>query len=225
MTRLTRAFWSASSYGLVLVLIIVSYGLAVEAHSSWAPSLVLAVQIATVWFTLRTSRAHRSIRIAASVLLVWAAAIAIVNVFDAHATTDNGILFLTAGVLYLIAPLSIVRHLVLRHVVDEETLLGALAAYLLFGMCFAFAYQTLAVLQQGQFFGVQGEGTFSQDLFFSFTTLTTTGYGNLVPAKNPGQSLAVTEMLLGQLFLITAVGKIVATWQPRRFRESQGGKG
>ena len=55
----------------------------------------------------------------------------------------------------------------------------------------------------------------SQDLFFSFVTLTTTGYGDLVPAGNPGQSFAVLEALLGQLFLITAVGKIVTVWRPR----------
>ena len=40
-------------------------------------------------------------------------------------------------------------------------------------------------------------------------TLTTTGYGNLVPAGNPGQTFAVTEAIVGQLFLVTAVAKIV----------------
>ena len=58
-------------------------------------------------------------------------------------------------------------------------------------------------------------------LFFSFTTLTTTGYGNLVPSQNPGQSLAVSEMILGQLFLITALGKIVTAWQPARWAQSK----
>jgi Ion channel len=51
-------------------------------------------------------------------------------------------------------------------------------------------------------------------------TLTTTGYGNLVPADNPGQSLAVLEALLGQLFLVTAVGKVVSAWRPRVWRQS-----
>ena len=60
----------------------------------------------------------------------------------------------------------------------------------------------------------------SQDLFFSFVTLTTTGYGDLVPAGNPGQSLAVLEALLGQLFLVTAVGKVVSVWRPRGWRDS-----
>jgi hypothetical protein len=55
-------------------------------------------------------------------------------------------------------------------------------------------------------------------LFFSFTTLTTTGYGNLVPAANPGQTFAVLEMLTGQLFLVTAVAKVVSTWRPSQGR-------
>jgi voltage-gated potassium channel Kch len=75
------------------------------------------------------------------------------------------------------------------------------------GMAFAFAYHALGALTAGPFFGSQGDGSFSLDLYFSFTTLTTTGYGNLVPATNPGQSLAVLEMLIGQLFLVTAVAK------------------
>jgi hypothetical protein len=61
----------------------------------------------------------------------------------------------------------------------------------------------------------------SDALFFSFVTLTTTGYGNLVPASNPGQSLAVMEAVLGQLFLVTAVAKIITAWKPRRWRSSE----
>lgn len=59
--------------------------------------------------------------------------------------------------------------------VDTQTVLGAIAAYLMVGMSFAFVYQALGALQAGPFFGSQGESPFPQDLFFSFTTLTTTG--------------------------------------------------
>ena len=90
-------------------------------------------------------------------------------------------------------------------------------------MAFAFTYRFLGSVQGGPFFGADGEGTMSQDLFFSFVTLTTTGYGNLVPAANPGQSLAVVEALAGQLFLITAVGKIVTAWRPRGWRDPSPG--
>jgi hypothetical protein len=121
-----------------------------------------------------------------------------------------------SGLLYVAAPVIIARRLVARRTVDTQTLLGAIAAYLMVGMAFAFAYRAL---EAGPFFGSQGEGSFSQDLFFSFTTLTTTGYGNLVPDANPGQTLAVLEMLIGQLFLVTAVARVVSAWQPRQGRE------
>jgi hypothetical protein len=122
-----------------------------------------------------------------------------------------------------VAPFSIVRHVGWRRTVDQETMLGALAAYLFIGMACAFAYRLLGAVQSSPFFGAGGDGTVSQDLFFSFITLTTTGYGNLVPATNPGQSLAVLEALTGQLFLVTAVAKVVSAWRPRGWRPSDPG--
>jgi hypothetical protein len=123
-------------------------------------------------------------------------------------------------VLYLIAPFSIVRHLLTRPEMDVETLLGAITAYLLIGMFFAFAYKAAGEFGTVPFFGADGNGSLSQDLFFSFVTMTTVGYGNLVPAANPGQTLAVFEAVTGQLFLVVAVGKIISGMRPRRGPQS-----
>jgi hypothetical protein len=176
---------------------------------------VLAVQIGTLWVTLRASRARPSVRAIADVALAAAALAAVANLFF-HDQIHGGIVAAWASsLLYLIAPISIIRHLVVRRTVDSETVLGAIAAYLMAGIFFAFLYHALGLSQtQPPFFGSQGPGTLSQDLFFSFTTLTTTGYGNLVPAGNPGQTFAVLEMLIGQLFLVTAVAKVVSAWRP-----------
>ena len=62
-------------------------------------------------------------------------------------------------------------------------------------------------------------GSVPAALWWAVVTLTTTGYGNLVPAGNPGQSLAVVEALMGQLFLVTAVGKIVTAWRPKGWQD------
>ena len=209
------AFVSANSYGLVLLLIIVTYSLAVAASGSLAAPMVAFVQIVTVWMALRTSRSSPPVRIAAGVILAATAIIAILEVSVGDTDDPSPWIFVASGVLYLIAPIAMVRHLAVRHVVDQETVLGAVAAYLMIGMFFAFAYRFLEAAQAGPFFGAAGNQTMAQILFFSFTTLTTTGYGNLVPEGNPGQSLAVAEMLIGQLFLITAVSKVVTAWRPR----------
>jgi Ion channel len=199
----------------VLLLVTVTYVVSVSVTEQRAAPIVLTVQLATVWLTLRTSRARHITRLVADIVLCLAAVVAVVSFF-AHKPGDQlGGIFTVCCLLYLIAPLSIVRHLVLRRQVDTETLLGAIAAYLLIGMFFAFAYKAAGEFGSVPFFGQAGDGSLSQDLFFSFVTMTTVGYGNLVPAANPGQTLAVMEAVTGQLFLVVAIGKIISSL-PRR---------
>jgi hypothetical protein len=219
LRRLLRSFGSTGSYGLVLVMIIVTYILAASLSGRSAATILLFTQIATVWQALRVSAARRAVRIAAAGLFALATIAAVANLFSAEDPSFVAFAFTAAAVLYFVAPFSIVRHVGYRRTVDLETMLGALAAYLFIGMAFAFAYRLLGAVQASAFFGTKGDGTVSQDLFFSFITLTTTGYGNLVPATNPGQSLAVLEALTGQLFLVTAVAKVVNAWRPRRWQE------
>jgi hypothetical protein len=211
---LGRSLVSADSYGLVLVLVVLTYVVSVSITESWAAPIVLTVQLATVWLTLRTSHARRGVRLVADFVLCLAA-VATVGFF-AHSTGDQlGGIFTVCCLLYLIAPFAIVRHLILRRQIDTESLLGAIAAYLLIGMLFAFAYKAAGEFGSVPFFGSAGNGSLSQDLFFSFVTMTTVGYGNLVPAANPGQTLAVLEAVAGQLFLVVAVGKIISSLNPR----------
>jgi len=216
--RLSRSFVEADSYGFVLLLVMVTYTVSVSITQTWAASIVLTVQVATVWFTLRTSQARPAVRRAADILLYIATAAAVVSFFLHQSDVERGGVFVVCSLLYLIAPFSIVRHLILRQDVDAETLLGAITAYLLIGMFFAFAYKAAGIFGSVPFYGTAGRGSLSQDLFFSFVTMTTVGYGNLVPAANPGQSLAVLEALIGQLFLVVAVGKIISSYRPRRER-------
>jgi Ion channel len=220
--RLRHSFRSPDSYGLVLVLIVGTYVLAVTLDQRWGASLLILAQIGTVWLALHTSQARTGLRLTVNVLFVLAAVAAVIVLF-VDETGLLTVLFVAGSLLYFVAPLAIVRHIGFRSVVDEETMLGALAAYLLIGMAFAFAYRAVGGIQAGPFFGAQGDGSVSQDLFFSFITLTTTGYGNLVPATNPGQSMAVMEALLGQLFLVTAVAKVVTAWRPKAWREPSAG--
>ena len=62
--------------------------------------------------------------------------------------------------------------------------------------------------------------SFLDAVYYSSVTLTTTGYGDLVPPANPGQTLAVLEAVLGQLFLVTAVAKIITAWKPKGWSAS-----
>jgi Ion channel len=214
--RLARSFVSADSYGLVLLLVMVTYVVSVSVTETRAASIALIVQLFTVHFALRTAQARRAAMRVADVGLGLAGVVAVVGIFVHNPGGELGGLFLVCCLLYLVAPFAIVRHLILRRAIDIETLLGAIAAYLLIGMFFAFAYKAMGEIGSVPFYGAAGKGTLSQDLFFSFVTMTTVGYGNLVPAANPGQTLAVLEAITGQLFLVVAVGKVIAGFTPRR---------
>ena len=216
--RLVGALTSLDSYGAVLVSILVTYAMAVIVTGDQAKSLVLFTQIATVWLVFRVAHSRQSVRRATDALLLMAGLVAILNALALTGDTPGAFLFAASCVLYFIAPVAIVRDIGTRRDVDLETVLGAVAAYLLIGMFFAFAYRWMGDVQSTPFFGPQGDGTLPDDLFFSFTTMTTIGFGSLVPADNPGQTFAVAEGVIGQLFLVVAVAKVVGSWQPKRMR-------
>ncbi|WP_433829908.1 potassium channel family protein [Actinoplanes sp. CA-015351] len=205
-------------YGGVLVMILATYLLALVAENRWLVALLLFVQTFTVWHLLRVAGARAGFRLAAGLVFLLALVAAAVNIL-AQESPLVGWTFFAASALYLLAPYPIVRDLGRRGRVDRQTLLGALAAYLLIGMSFGFAYECMAVLQPGPLFGSEGDPGLADALFFSFVTMTTTGYGDLVPDGNPAQSLAVLEALIGQLFLVTAVAKVVDNWRPGNWSE------
>lgn len=211
--RLAGALTSIDGYGPVLLSIILTYCLAIALADEDAGQIVVVAQILNVWLVFRVAHARPPVRRATNVVLVVAALAALATAAGLG-DSDGPILYTANCVLYLIAPAAVVRHLISRRVIDVQTILGAIAAYLLIGMFFAFTYRLVGNLQDGPFFGADGDGSIDQDLFFSFVTMLTIGYGNLVPAGNPGQSLAVAEGLIGQLFLVVAVAKAVSSWRP-----------
>jgi hypothetical protein len=221
VARRTLDLWRGSDdvgYGVVLGLIAVTYvaSVSLTSSTSWT-AVVIVLQAAVVLIVLRISHARRLVRAVGLVTVLASIMVAVATLItrpESHAGAAEQSPTLTAllvmsALLYGIAPLSILRHQLTRPAIDSQTLLAAIAAYLMLGMFFAFSYRTMAEVQSTPFFGAAGPGTIANHLFFSFVTLTTTGYGNLVPAGNPGQTFAVCEAIIGQLFLVTAVAKIV----------------
>jgi Ion channel len=102
--------------------------------------------------------------------------------------------------------------------------LGALTVYLLLGLFSAFLYGVVADLERLPFFGADGRGTPSDYVYFSFTALTTTGFGNLAPATALGRAVTTFEMVIGQLYLVTVVAVLVGSL-PGRARAARQGPG
>ncbi len=208
---------AANKYGFVLLLLGLSYITSVYAEGPAGIAAVMLVQLVTLWLTFSASESHKARRIAGVACLVLALLLVAGALFGIVLEVDQAavhIMAIVSVLLYLIAPMVILRHLLRRNVVDLRTILGAVAIYVMLGMMFAFSYRAISVWQlDPAFFGSGGRGDNADFLFFSFITLTTTGYGDLVPAGNPGQSVAVLEAVTGQLFLVTALAKIVNAWR------------
>jgi hypothetical protein len=219
--RLVRALVSPESYGSILVLVLITYVSSATASEQWQRSIIVVLQVLTVSLALRVAGARRIVLVIAAIALAYAGIVAVVALFSDESDLTTGLLFIASAVLYLLAPLSILRSIVTQREVDQETVLGAIDAYLFVGMFFAYACQAIGSFDS-PFFEGGIEATMPRVLFFSFTTLTTTGYGNLVPASQLGQTVAVGEMLVGQLFLVTAVAKVITVWRPARWRAVEG---
>ena len=109
---------------------------------------------------------------------------------------------------------AVLRRVVMAPEVGSRTILGALSVYAVLGILFTFVYGVIDRIQGGPFFEGHPHPAGSDFLFFSYTTLTTTGYGNLVPGGQPGRLISGLEMMIGQIFLVTLVAGLVSLWRP-----------
>jgi hypothetical protein len=108
---------------------------------------------------------------------------------------------------------AITRTLVDWGTVDTSTVLGVLCVYLLLALFFAELHQVGALWTDGYLRGVDGPPTASDFLYLSVVTLTTVGFGDITPATSFGRTVAITEALVGQLYLVSVVAGVVAGWR------------
>lgn len=204
-------------YGLVLILIVADYlAQAILSTTAWGPVIILVLFGLTLLFTLWTSRTRRFWLLLTMAYLVVSLLIGLASLVEAQfpaLIATSG--FLGAALLF-VALVAILRRVLQHSVVTSETILGALCVYLLIGIGFASVYSALARLSGSGFFVGLPQAARTDYLFFSFTTLTTVGYGNLVPAGSVGQTIAVLEALMGQIYLVVVVARLVSVWSTRR---------
>jgi hypothetical protein len=218
-----RAQRTSDAFGLVLVLVLATYVLAsLLSGGGWPAAIVVLAGTTTSVVGLVSSHAGgRAVRLA---LLLAALAVGLAAVGAVSGERN----WLSAGALIEIgllgaAMISVLRRVVTSDAVDSRTILGAISVYTILGLLFTFLYATIERLQAAPFFAETAHPHGADFLFFSYTTLTTTGYGNLVPAGQPGRMFAGLEMMIGQIFLVTLVAGLVSLWRPgERLRRQRG---
>ena len=119
-----------------------------------------------------------------------------------------------ATVLWIAAAILIVgKALFEQQTVTTNTIFGAIVAYLLAAVGFAYLYEILELLQPGSFSGIPAgagpEELGDALLYFSLVSLTTVGYGDIVPASAVARPLAVFEGVFGTLYLAVMIARLV----------------
>jgi hypothetical protein len=205
----------ADAYGLVLVLVLTTFVVTLTLPPQGWGGRVAAIAIAGV--TAIIALTSSNVRLGRVLVAVAAALAAVVAALLAKAVSSDALLgaaFVVEPLLLAVAAVTILRRVVLAAEVDFQTILGAISVFTLLGLLFGYLFLALGRLEGSDVFVGVSHAQAREYLFFSYTTLTTTGYGNLVPAGDIGQILAVFEMLTGQFFLVTLVAGLVSLWVP-----------
>jgi len=111
----------------------------------------------------------------------------------------------------LFAAAGALRFAMRAEAINAEHLFAALSAYLLAGIFFGLFYWALEQIGPNSF-AATGEFSRMSGLYFSFVTLATLGYGDIVPRSDLARGLALVEAVGGQFFLVVLVARLVSLW-------------
>ena len=213
--NLVRRAEASHSYGFVMFFVVATIVLAVAIPdgSPWRSSIAICQCCAAViacWTSDAPARIFRIVKVLAVLGVLGAIGIGI---------TDN--VSSTSGRLLNVFGVILVSWVIIRGIaldiraegVRGRAVAGALTVYLLFGTLCGFVYGLEESLSSSPVLyesnpTLKDEGSGSANMYFSFVTLTTVGYGDLSPASGVARATAVFEALVGQLYLVGIVATL-----------------
>jgi hypothetical protein len=203
--------------GVLLLTLAVAVFALIAADSGAVRTIELFAAGAALLVAVLTSRAPVATRRLAGagialVVLVGGVTAAVIGPHPGFTFAATSILLgVTAGVILA----GLVRLVIERGVV-LQAVFGALAVYMLVGLVFAFLIGALATGGSRPYFSSGTDATQNARVYYSFTALTTTGFGDYTAATRAGRALAVLEMLVGQLYLVTVIATLVGNLRHQR---------
>lgn len=200
-------------YGVALVAIVlpIAFAMAVR-EEPWTRFASLLLFSGSLLLVLLIAEARAALRVA--VPLVALSVIAGVAAIKDPSRLTVALARGASAAVFALAPVALARGLI-RQVrsagaVTLETVFGAVSIYLLVGALFGTVYSTIERIGGEPFFAGGHDRGMQDFLYFSFVTLTTTGYGDLTPATPVARTISVSEALLGQIYLVTVIALLVS---------------
>jgi Ion channel len=218
----TRSSQRGGRYGLLLLLLIASYLLTAFSGTTLATEAQVVLFAGVLLLSLRTSPLPAP----------WPVVIGAITVIGSAATFYTSLTGTRVGkasedfwkaLILLAAVIMVVRRVLARPTVTIQSIYGALSAYLITGLMFAAIYTGMQHLGTTDFFANNQPANTQTFQYFSFTTLTTLGYGDFTALESGARSIAVLEALTGQIFLATLVARLVAAYRTPPPPEPRGG--
>jgi len=122
---------------------------------------------------------------------------------------------------FLYVTLTLFHMLIKAKDVTQDTLYGAVCVYLMLGILWASIYGLINEVVPGSIFTgnlIEEHLTSNEIIYFSFTTLTTLGYGDITLMTPVGRIMSVLEALIGQLFIAFMVARLIAIYSFKKYK-------
>jgi Ion channel len=195
-------------FGLVLVVILAAF-IVSGIDARWAQAVGLALTALLTVVTYREAYFPKRVShvvVVGSVALVAALAVGMIREASSWRAVP---MFIQAAVLAWLV-LMLVQGALRSKVVDIQTILAAISAYMVIGLAYSWLYLGMEVVDAGQFSMPSTQP--SQFFEFSFIVQTTVGFGNQLPTQSFSSRIVVTQAVLGQVFLVTLVARLVSLY-------------
>jgi Ion channel len=205
-------------YGIVFLLMLALVVFVIAAPAAdWSRATAIAIEGLALVFAVATARERQEVRRHRAMGLgaVMIVLIILVATGDApRQLTDTANVIITAAIPVVIV--GGLLRLLRERGVTIQAVAGALAIYLSLGLLFAWIIGFITHVDSTLYFAQHTNGTEGDRLYFSFTVLTTTGFGDFSAATPIGHALTVIEELTGQLYLVTVIGLLIGNYVGRQ---------
>jgi len=202
-------------FGLVLLSCLATYACLVVVNSpKWIALAGALPVLVTVILSIWASSPPPFLRYAPVALVAAGVVLALINVAR-HGPDPAGVSLLLTGLSLGFCIVAMLARMATHTRVSVRTVLAVLASYVMLGLLFAYVDSGIGHIM-GTFFAQTGQHSQSDYAYLSYVTLTTVGFGDLTPGTGVARSVIILEALVGQIFLVTLVARMVSLFGTSR---------